>query len=633
MRLKHIHINEYKNLIDFSLDFDGESFIDVFVGKNGTGKSNFFEALLEIFKHLFEEEYIIGFNYKISYDVDDLSHFFEWKDAEFVDENDNVIPKPTLNVLPENILLYYSGHNPTVNTLVNQYLKKYKTTLTSNRNKESFDDVDQRKFIGIGPEFKSLLLTVLLLQEENVKARSLITQKLSIDSIGTEIKITLKRPDFALKNNDYTVNEFLGSADDKRFWGAEGFMADFLDQLYELDKIDNPPVRDEGFLNAGDNENERYVLYRKVTSFKERFDDQTGLDLFVAFDNLRTIGMLDSVSLEITLNSGQKANINQFSDGQFQSIYIYSITELFKDRNCITLLDEPDAFLHPEWQHKFLEQVFEICNESSESNHVLMTSHSAITLIKHSEDRIRFFDFKSDQTIHSYPLPKRIAINRLSSNLINYCEQGSILSIINTIQIEKKPVLFTEGKTDPLIIKVAWEKIFPEDDIPFIPFFGMGHSFIPRLLKDESIRIEMDGLPMFGLFDFDKGFNSWNGFSTNDISTNHYTGLIKKMDDHESYALMLPVPEGQPMATQVINPAGGNWGENSVLGIEHLFQHIPEITEKFEVDPSIPTQFRKFNGNKVAFAKEIVPVIAAEHFEIFRPMFDFIVSKIEKPPN
>ena len=57
MRLKHITISEYKNLKDFSLDFEGESFLDVFVGKNGTGKSNLFEALIEIFRQLYENGY------------------------------------------------------------------------------------------------------------------------------------------------------------------------------------------------------------------------------------------------------------------------------------------------------------------------------------------------------------------------------------------------------------------------------------------------------------------------------------------------------------------------------------------------------------------------------------------------
>jgi recombinational DNA repair ATPase RecF len=49
MRLKSVFIQEYKNLREFSIDFAGDSFLDIFVGKNGSGKSNFLEALLEIF--------------------------------------------------------------------------------------------------------------------------------------------------------------------------------------------------------------------------------------------------------------------------------------------------------------------------------------------------------------------------------------------------------------------------------------------------------------------------------------------------------------------------------------------------------------------------------------------------------
>lgn len=57
--------------------------------------------------------------------------------------------------------------------------------------------------------------------------------------------------------------------------------------------------------------------------------------------------MLADISIPLKLTSGLDASIAHFSDGQFQSVYIYSIVELFKDRHCLTLLDEPDAFLHP----------------------------------------------------------------------------------------------------------------------------------------------------------------------------------------------------------------------------------------------------------------------------------------------
>jgi ABC-type cobalamin/Fe3+-siderophores transport system ATPase subunit len=81
--------------------------------------------------------------------------------------------------------------------------------------------------------------------------------------------------------------------------------------------------------------------------------------------------MLDDISIELELLDGSKIGVNKFSDGQFQSVYIFSIMELFKDRNCITLLDEPDSFLHPEWQFDFLNQIFEITDQQSVNNHAI----------------------------------------------------------------------------------------------------------------------------------------------------------------------------------------------------------------------------------------------------------------------
>ena len=65
MRLKKVWIQEYKNLKDFTVEFNGCNFVDIFVGKNGSGKSNFFEALLEIFHNLKFFEEALFFSYKI----------------------------------------------------------------------------------------------------------------------------------------------------------------------------------------------------------------------------------------------------------------------------------------------------------------------------------------------------------------------------------------------------------------------------------------------------------------------------------------------------------------------------------------------------------------------------------------
>src|SRR3972149_467056 len=107
MRLKSVYISQYKNLRDFTLSFDGNSFIDVFVGKNGTGKSNLFEALIEIFRHLFEDSEI-SFGYFIQYEIDGQVVDIEWKNGK---RAINGKDQKTLGKtpLPDNVLIYYSG--------------------------------------------------------------------------------------------------------------------------------------------------------------------------------------------------------------------------------------------------------------------------------------------------------------------------------------------------------------------------------------------------------------------------------------------------------------------------------------------------------------------------------------------
>ena len=545
MHLISLHIiSRYKNLKDFKLEFDGQSFIDVFVGRNGSGKSNFFEALIEVFRHLYEfDSYIISFDYEIEYEIDKRNVSIRWKNGNFFI---NGRPRKTLGKtpLPDNILVYYSGHNLQVLRLVKEYEESFKTHI------KGANISDTRKFIGIGREYKQLLLTLILLQVNERKANEFICKKLGISSVGNEIRISLKRPFYA-RTKGYEVERLDASTS---FWKPAGITKDFLNLLSTIHQTQSESgVREEGYI-ASEDYLDKYVLYLDVIDFKKKLAHLSSQEVFIQFDNLKTIEMLEEISIDITLQDGSKATTDFFSDGQFQSVYIYSIIELFKLKNCLTLLDEPDSFLHPEWQFDFLKQVVEISEAATSNNHVLMSSHSAITLINHLNEKVFFFEFQDTGAVTSFPLMKKVAINKLSSNLINYTEHEQLLSIINTIQIEKKPVLFTEGKTDPIIIKEAWNKLYPELDMPFIPFYAFGHRYLVQLMKDPEVIADMKGMPIFGLFDYDKAFNSWNGFSKKDISTDVYNCLIKKMDNNEVYAIMLPVPKGRQIEAQVVNP-------------------------------------------------------------------------------
>jgi predicted ATPase len=618
MRLTSLYIGQYKNLRDFSLSFDGGSFIDVFVGKNGTGKSNLFEALIEIFRHIVEfdrDKAACEFNYRIGFEIDGKATEIGWNSGKLTiggKERKSIGKTP----LPDNVLIYYSGHNDTVAKLVEQYEEAFRKRIK----RADFDEA--RYFIGIGPDYKELLLAVLLMQPVTCKARQFICQKLCIETVAQEAKVVLQRPAYAADSRfDIELND-----ETDRYWKPEGITKTFLDRFHGcINTATDSPVRSEGYFSSDD----RYILYFDIAKIRQEFADLSPQELFRQFDNLKTLGMLAEITIPLQLSGGVDATIAHFSDGQFQSVYIYSIVELFKDRNCITLLDEPDSFLHPEWQFDFLKQVFEITDTTAKNNHVLMSSHSAVTLIPHDKKKIKFFDIKGNQA-NCYDLPKSVAIKKLSADLIKYSEQEQLLSIINAIQIENKPVLFTEGSTDPVILKEAWYKLY-DVEMPFIPFYAFSCTYIKQLLTDNRIHTEMGGLPVFALFDFDKAYDQWNGLNGAVSETDPLKGMIKKWAEGESYALMLPVPANADIQKQVIRNAatGETFGGDSCCEIEHLFYGLEATKNYYQQEPCVGGTkiVFKSDGEKTAFAKEVVPTLASACFEVFRPMFEFIKSK------
>ncbi|PKL42563.1 MAG: hypothetical protein CVV41_13505 [Candidatus Riflebacteria bacterium HGW-Riflebacteria-1] len=617
MRLKYIFISKYKNLKDFKLSFDGNSFIDVFVGKNGTGKSNLFEAMIEILNHLHNSKRRkskLQFAYCLSYEIDGKNVDLKWDTNQFCIDGKTRTTTGSI-ALPDNVLAYYSGHNTSVNRLVKVYESAFRRRI------KQIDPEASRYFLGIGHDYKDLLLTTLLIQPNRNIARNYICSKLGIVKVSDTVTFTFKRHLLADKRQRF---DHLDSV--TRFWGLTGVARKFLDLLVLCIK---------GEFNLSglyDDRKDVYTIPVNVGLFRNKTRGKDSGYVFRQFDNLKTLGMLSDISFPLQLAGGIDTFTSHFSDGQFQTVYIYAIVELFKDRNCITLLDEPDSFLHPEWQYDFLRQVFDITDKASKNNHVLMSSHSAVTLIPHDRKKIKFFDIKNNYA-NCYDLPKVIAIKKLSADLIKYSEQEQLLSIINAIQIENKPVLFTEGSTDPIIIKEAWYKLFDED-MPFIPFYAFSCTYIKQLVTDNRIHSEMGGLPVFALFDFDKAYDQWNGLKGIVTESDPCKGMIKKWEEGESYALMIPVPAHADIQKQVIlnSVTGETFGGDSCCEIEHLFygHSATDIFYQNEPCPGGTKVTFKSDGCKTTFAKEVVPTLPEDYFSVFRPMFEFIKSKCQK---
>ena len=618
MHLISLTISQYKNLRDFSLSFDGNSFIDVFVGKNGSGKSTLFEALTEIFRHLFEydkEKGNPGFDYTIKYEIDGTKTEIAWNAGALTIDGK---ARATLGKtpLPDNVLIYYSGHNTTVVDLVQRYEDSFRKRIKGANLDES------RRFIGVGSEYKALLLSVLLTQPERVKARQFVCQKLGIQNIGADLQLVLQRPSFATGALKALDAESIENFDPRtHYWGADGITRDFLDKLVTCVK---------GEFNHGnvfDADNDRYQIPVNIELLQQRFAYQSMSDIFRQLDNLKTLGMLADISIPLTLTNGLTATIAHFSDGQFQSVYIYSIVELFKDRNCLILLDEPDAFLHPEWQFDFLRQVFDITDAAAKTSHVLMSSHSAATLCPIEDQQINLFRIENS-VVSCCRRSKKDVIHELSDSFIQYSEDESRLLIDNVIRSSSRPILFVEDPSDVSILNTAYKKLYPNEDIAILVQDAFDRGFIKVLFARNEVFAAYPNKQLFALFDFDDAYDDWRDLGGVHQVTDIGLGLTRKLDGKNAYTFLLPVPENQ-LRDQVWDDANPieKIKPNPHYCIEHIFWGVHGLDDWFRADPKSGAIKFKGDKHKVKFAKEVVPTLSAPSFEYFRPIFEFIKSK------
>ena len=622
MKLTQLYVSDYKNLNEFTLDFSTQSFLEMLVGKNGSGKSNFIEALLEVFRHIYqydwgEKRYEVYFSYRICYEIDGEGQVIEY---DFLNEQLKINGRERATVggtrVPEHILIYYAGHNSVITEHLTSFEKRFSERLIR------ADQEDSRPFININKSYNELLLTVMAIQPDTSEAKQYVFDKLSIEQVDDAIKLELSRPYYA-KTAYYNVLSG-DDEDETKYWRLAGTARDFLNELDLHCKhilVAGAGIRTEGYLN----EKETYQRYYSLSNIREHFSALSSHDLFRAFDNLKMLGMLKSISLKIRLRDRSEMTSRGFSDGQFQAVYLYSISELFKDTNSITVMDEPDSFLHPEWQAQCSSQIQDISTQAAAKNHVLMTTHSAVTLINAPQARIRYFE-GGEGPVRTYTLPKRESVRRLCQGVITYTEQEQILSILNAIKIEKKPVLFTEGNTDQVIIKTAWYKLYPDTEMPFIPFYAFSCSYINQLITDLRVHTEMDGRKIFALFDFDEAYNQWHGLNGNVICNNISAGLVKKWDGGESYAIMLPIPNHADIQKQVFKDGSltQHYEGLSYCMVEHIFYGRPGTEDYFLLENVPGGKLIKFQGSKTKFAEDVIPTLPEESFETFRPMFDWI---------
>lgn len=630
MRLRSVWISEYKNLRDFHVGFDGDGFIDIFVGKNGSGKSNFLESLVEIFDHLFDfdpEDAGPGFEYAIAFEIGGTETVIEWRNAKLSINGDVGRRSLGQTPMPDHVVVYYSGHNPNVGELISKYEYKFERKIDG----PGFSN--SPRVIPITGDLKDLLLAMMLILPDLHAARQVLTKRLGIKHVLPDIRLTLKRPIYARGRSaaQFNVDDVQGD----KFWKPRGATKDFLERLEGClsPPPERGPLRTEGYQEQID----QYIMFLDLNKVRVEFAADGVCSLFRQFYSLKILDMLSTISVEVELESGFSGGTSGFSDGQFQMVYMLATAELFRDRNILSFFDEPDAFLHPEWQFDFLKQINAISDQAARTNHILLNSHSASTIAADTQGRIRLFATGPNGVSVEAP-DKATIVSSLSAGLITFSETEASLNIEQLLANTSRPVLFTEGVSDAEILRVAWDKLNQGARCPFeiIQCFDCGH--LRKQLNKQELYQDHPGRLFFGLFDFDRAYGEWagvGGLKGNNVDAGKLEqsqvelGLACKRNGAPGYAILLPVPIDLSVRCQVCNDANGlTYGDSSRLTIELLFRDVPGLDKYFCIDASHPAKWQQFRGDKIYFAQQIIPSLSSQYFEPFRPIFQFVQSKM-----
>jgi AAA15 family ATPase/GTPase len=354
-----------------------------------------------------------------------------------------------------------------------------------------------------------------------------------------------------------------------------------------------------------------------------------------------------------------------------QARHIPHILDFIADQDSkhhIWAYEEPENSLEMSNAFNLAEQ-FE--QKFSKENQIFLTTHSPAFYDLSSEKVSRWLvtsgQYKDTEHLTSNAIPvsvedenpdDRLGIAELVKErakeiyLSHDALEKNILRLEGEISTYTKPVVVTEGKYDVTIIKKAWEKLYPDEDIPFdVTSCSAGVSEEDEQAGAKQLQTYLDSIlysenkARIGIFDNDKA----------GIDYFHRLRRYKKVDSltktHEagqSHALLLPKP-----------PSDELYWPTSDICIEFLFkkEHLTEGYVKRvylgadgkeaseqqatilddEIDPekleslrSLFKQEYKIRSNrKKHFAETKINNYPPEAFELFVVLFDNIKAVIQ----
>lgn len=499
MKLKNLYITKYKNLIDFSVDFQYGNGLTMLVGNNGSGKSNVLEVISGIFHDLFKDrpDRKITCDYTLEYVLGDKCCKIEQKSGtlrcygekfksreEFIAQN-----------APNSIIGLYSGEEDRLWTqFYESYYKAFLRRIKTRQHQE------RMRLVFINKYYWNIALLTLLLST-NQTLEPFIKDELGVNSVS---KICLA---FSFKHYE-KVNELLKAFIDRINPDHK------LSMEYSIDDL-----RKTIFYSAL-TDSDGHVLVDANGALLLAENGTNDIEVFQWFTQAY-MPKQEKIISNIKIYLTDDITVEQLSEGEKKLILVKTVLEVLADEKTLLLMDEPDAHLHESRKPLLCEMMREYPNRQ-----IIVATHSPVMGQLAKDDELLLLD-NVDGKSTVFDEEKIQKIKRLTGTTWDVIGQGLMLK-------SKRPLVVFEGKTDVMYVKRALELLrqttpkYAALNVDFLNANGAGNvsSFIDNL---KSLVPESKKVIVF--FDRDKagrdGAKTITGISTSDERIVHYHDIVQ----------------------------------------------------------------------------------------------------------
>lgn len=601
MKLKKLQIKKYKNLIDFTVDFESGKGLSILIGNNGSGKSNVLEAISGIFVNAYSAKAIHKFVYSLTYEIKGKEVKLEqtiYRCQYYVDGKVIAVKELALRgLLPTNVIALYSGEDK---RWWHNYYEPFYLKFTRDINAGTSNTLSPKMYYINKYYWDIALLSLVYSTAEDDK--QFLKETIGRDTVDHILLFYTQNVERHCKSE--LLKSFLQSVNlfSEHSKGPDGEPV----YLYAMTKesiFDTYGVRafedfaamknfymfaDAKFLN---NKPEEFNYYEKQL-----------FDYFVQAYMPKGKKVIKNIEL---IYNGFSAK--DLSEGEKKLILIRSVLSFVADENSLILFDEPDANIHEGRKQQIYNLFAEYCKFDRQ---MVVATHSPILAQLAKEKELLMLELENGKStiLTDEKIEK---IKKLSGTSWDVIGQGMMLR-------SSRPLVVFEGKTDVMYVKRALEMLksrvtdYASLNVDFLNANGAGNvkSFIDNLKA-----FVPDSKKIVVFFDRDNagkdGVQAITGISKDDGRVAHYQDIVQDNITTSFIPYKDGVTEGDFLIEDYFS-----WDDTIKAIVEDV---IPDRKHPIKMLPNLPDKIKKELEKRIN-------KFEADEFNGFIPLLDKIVE-------